>query len=194
VLSLRSFAKLDESEWKQADLHEGLNNTLILLSYRLQANSHRKAITISKDYGEFPLIYCNLAQLNQVFMNVLVHAIEAIDAKYRNETEHPKEHLEAPKISLHPEINTSNKESLICVKIKDNGVGISPQIKSRIFERFFTTKSTGKETGLGLAIARQIVTEQQGGTITCSSELGQGTELRISLPLHNIKSDSREIS
>lgn len=193
VLSLRSFAKLDESEWKQADLHDGLNNTLILLSHRLQANSHRKAITISKDYGELPLIYCNLAQLNQVFMNVLVNAIEAIDAKYRNETEYPKEHIERPKISLHTETNTRDKEPLICVKIKDNGVGISPQIKSRIFEQFFTTKSIGKGTGLGLAIARQIVTEKQGGTLTCSSELGQGTELIISLPLKNIKSDSIDL-
>ncbi|MDB9519916.1 HAMP domain-containing sensor histidine kinase [Roseofilum reptotaenium CS-1145] len=82
---------------------------------------------------------------------------------------------------------------MICVKIKDNGVGISPQIKSRIFEQFFTTKSIGKGTGLGLAIARQIVTEKQGGTLICSSELGQGTELMISLPLKNIKSDSIDL-
>jgi len=184
VVSLRSFCKLDETEWKRANLHDGLNNTLILLSHRLQANSHRPTIQICKDYGALPLIYCNLAQLNQVFMHLLVNAIEAIDAKYENEKSNLKDKLEAPQIHIFSQIQTLNKQELIHIKIKDNGLGICEEHKARIFEQFFTTKSTGKGTGMGLAIARQIVTEKHGGTITYSSDFGQGTEFIISIPVN----------
>ncbi|MEA5467251.1 sensor histidine kinase [Spirulina sp. 06S082] len=183
VVSLRSFSKLDESEWKTSDIHEDLNNTLTLLSYRLQANSYRERIKIDKNYGELPLIYCNPAQLNQVFMNLLVNALEAIDAKYWHEQDNVKDNLEPPQLIISTAIEMRNGEKFIGIHIQDNGVGIPEEIQPRIFEQFFTTKSTGKGTGLGLAIAHQIVTEKHGGAIACRSELGTGTEFIIFLPL-----------
>ncbi|MBP0018582.1 MAG: hybrid sensor histidine kinase/response regulator [Cyanobacteria bacterium SBLK] len=181
VVSLRSFSKLDEAEWKPADLHEGLNDTLTLLSYRLQANSHRERIKIGKNYGDLPLIYCNPAQLNQVFMNLLINALEAIDSKYWHDRDNIKNNLEPPQLNISTRMEVNHGEKLVCIQIQDNGVGIETEIQGRIFEQFFTTKSTGKGTGLGLAIARQIV-EKHEGILTCHSQLGQGSEFIVSLP------------
>lgn len=182
VISLRSFCKLDEAEWKSADIHEGLNNTLILLSYRLQTNPHRAKVKIEKNYGEVPLIYCNPAQLNQVFMNLLVNALEAIDRKYWHDPNSFKDNLDPPQLNISTSIDMNHDKPLIRIQIKDNGAGISEEIQPQIFEQFFTTKSTGKGTGLGLAIARQIIEEKHGGAIACESALGQGTEFIIFLP------------
>ncbi|MDJ1182290.1 sensor histidine kinase [Roseofilum casamattae] len=183
VVSLRSFVKLDEADWKKVDFHEGLENALILLCHRLQESPFRDKINTIKNYAELPLVACNPAQLNQVFMHLLVNAIDAINAKYWHEGSNSKPDLDPPQLTISTGIETQNSEPLLFLKIKDNGIGISEEIKPRIFDQFFTTKSTGKGTGLGLAIAYQVVAEQHGGTITCTSELGKGTEFAIALPL-----------
>ena len=185
VVSLRSFVKLDEADWKKVDFHEGLENALVLLCHRLQESPFREEINAIKNYAELPLVHCNPAQLNQVFMHLLINAIDAIDAKYWQDRDNAESHVEVepPQLTISTGIETQNSEPFLYLKIQDNGVGISEEIRPRIFEQFFTTKSTGKGTGLGLAIAHQVVTEQHGGTITCTSELGKGTEFAILLPL-----------
>jgi signal transduction histidine kinase len=188
VVSLRSFAKLDEAEWKVTDIHGDLNNTLTLLSHRLQKNSYREAIEISKNYGVLPLIYCNPAQINQVLMNVLVNAVDAIDLKYRSEQEthgskQGRENPEPPQLTVSTAIEESGLEKFVNIQIKDNGIGIAEGNKPLIFEQFFTTKSVGKGTGLGLSIAHQIITAQHRGTISFTSELGQGTTFGMTLPV-----------
>ncbi|NES65052.1 MAG: response regulator [Okeania sp. SIO2D1] len=184
VVSLRSFAKLDEAEWEFFNLHEGLKNTLILLSYRLQANSNRGAVKVVKNYGELPLVYCNPAQLNQVFMNLVVNAIEAIDEKHSNRELEEEAMLEfPPEIVISTALEIVDRENFACIHIADNGIGISETIQPQIFDQFFTTKSTGKGAGLGLAFAKQIVTEKHGGTITYTSELGKGTKFTIAIPI-----------
>ncbi|NEO84171.1 MAG: response regulator [Spirulina sp. SIO3F2] len=184
VASLRSFAKLDEAEWKTADINEGLNNTLTLLSHRLQANSYQDGIQLTKSYGDLPLIYCNPAQLNQVFMNILMNALDAIDFKYRSELENVElTQLDPPQLKISTAIEASDTGKVVCIQIEDNGIGIAEDIQSRIFEQFFTTKSVGKGAGLGMAIAHQIITEKHGGAINCTSERGQGTTFTITLPL-----------
>uniref|UniRef100_UPI0034272E9C sensor histidine kinase n=1 Tax=Okeania sp. SIO2F4 TaxID=2607790 RepID=UPI0034272E9C len=184
VVSLRSFAKLDEAEWKLSNLHEGLKDTLMLLSYRLQGNSCREAVKVVKNYGELPLVYCNPAQLNQVFMSLLMNAIEAIDEKHSNSAAAAEEAiLECPQIVISTASEIVDGKNLACIHVADNGIGIPETIQAQIFEQFFTTKSTGKGTGLGLAIAKQIVTEKHEGTITYTSELGKGTKFTIAIPI-----------
>ena len=182
VISLRSFSQLDRAEWKISDIHEGLENTLMLLSHRLESKPNRQEIKVIKNYGELPLISCNPAQLNQVFMHLLVNAIEAIEEKYANEKETVKADREAPQLTLDTAMEIRDREKLVCIQIADNGVGISQTVQPRIFEHFFTT-SKGKGKGLGLAIAHQIITEKHGGTITCDSQVGLGTTFTIALPI-----------
>ena len=183
VDSLRSFIRLDESEWKLTDLHESLDNTLELLTYRLQENARRGVIKVSKRYGELPSINCYPAQLNWVFMNLLLNGIDAIDARHKNNQGDIASNIEIPELTLSTRLETRDRKQWICLQIQDNGIGIPDDIQPRIFDQFFTTKSTRKGTGLGLAIAHQIITEKHGGTITCTSELGQGTAFKIALPL-----------
>lgn len=182
VISLRSFSQLDRAEWKISDIHEGLENTLMLLSHKLESKPNRQEIQVIKNYGELPLISCNPAQLNQVFMHLLVNAIEAIEEKYANDKETVKVDREAPQLTLDTAIEIRDREKLVCIQIADNGVGISQTVQPRIFEHFFTT-SKGKGKGLGLAIAHQIITEKHGGTITCDSQVGLGTTFTIALPI-----------
>ena len=183
VDSLRSFIKLDESEWKLTDLHESLDNTLELLTYRLQENARRGVVKVSKRYGGLPSINCYPAQLNWVFMNLLLNGIDAIDARHKNNQGDIASNIEIPELTLSTRLETRDCKQWICLQIQDNGIGIPDDIQPRIFDQFFTTKSTRKGTGLGLAIAHQIITEKHGGTITCTSELGQGTAFKIALPL-----------
>ena len=183
VVSLRSFAKLDETEWKLSNLHEGLKDTLMLLSYRLQGNSCREAIKVVKNYGELPLVYCNQAQLNQVFMSLLMNAIEALDEKHLNRAPEEEAILECPQIVISTTSKIVDRENLACIHVADNGIGIPETIQPQIFDQFFTTKSTGKGAGLGLAIVKQIITEKHGGTITYTSELGKGTKFTIAIPI-----------
>ncbi|WP_066382130.1 GAF domain-containing sensor histidine kinase [Anabaena sp. CA = ATCC 33047] len=175
VLSLRNFSRLDEAENKYVDIHEGINNTLLILQHRLKANAHFAGIEIMKNYGELPLIECYAGQMNQVFMNVLANAIDALE-------EHSTQNQ-----SIKSQINITTQfdpnQSRILIRIADNGPGMSPEVKKRIFDPFFTTKSVGKGTGLGLAISYQIVVEKHGGVLECVSEIGQGTEFWIEIPV-----------
>jgi len=165
VLSLRNFSRLDEANSKEVDIYEGIENTLLLLSHRLNPG-----IQLIKLYESLPLIECYPAQLNQLFMNILSNAIDELLA--HNE-------LSQPQIVIKTKIVENNK---IEVRIRDNGTGIAPEIKDKIFDPFFTTKPVGQGTGMGLAICYQVV-ERHRGKIEVISELGEGTEFVVTLPV-----------
>ncbi len=181
VRSLRIFSHSDEAEYKLVDLHQGIDSTLMLLSSRLKANHQRPAIEVVKEYGDLPLVECCAGQINQVFMNLLANAIDAIDEriesweKTRNNSPQPF----IPRIKIRTEI-TAN--STTAISISDNGLGMSQDVKNKIFDQFYTTKPVGKGTGLGLAIAYSIVVQKHKGTLTCNSKLGEGTEFVSVLP------------
>lgn len=164
VLSLRNFSRLDEAEVKDVDLHEGIDSTLLILH-----NRFKDKIELLKQYGSLPLVKCHPAQLNQVFMNLLSNAIDAL----LSYSEQPHK-----QIVIQTEVVSS---TTVIVKIRDNGPGIPPEIQNKIFDPFFTTKPIGSGTGLGLSICYQIV-EKHGGQISLNSQLGEGTEFAISIP------------
>ncbi|NET43486.1 ATP-binding sensor histidine kinase [Okeania sp. SIO2B3] len=178
--SLRIFSRTDTETKSSLDLHDGLDSTLLILKYRLKANQNRPGIETVKNYGDLPKVECYPGQLNQVFMNILANAIDALDeaSEGKNYTE-----IEANNNRITISTKLSTDKNMAVVKIADNGPGMSEQVRSKIFEQGFTTKGVGKGTGLGMAIARQIIVEKHGGTITCRSELEKGTEFIISLPL-----------
>ena len=167
VDSLRNFSRLDEAEHKPVDIHEGLENTILILQYKLKGKTGDLNVEIIKEYGELPLVECFAGQLNQVFMNILSNAIDAL-----------------PKTTMNPtiRIKTELVGDRVVIAIADNGVGITPDIQKRLFDPFFTTKPIGQGTGLGLAISYQIIVEKHRGTLQCFSELGKGTEFRIEIP------------
>ncbi|MBD2578033.1 MASE1 domain-containing protein [Oscillatoria sp. FACHB-1406] len=178
--SLGIFSRADTESKVLANLHDGLDSTLLILKYRLKANEDRPAIQVIKEYGDLPLVECFPGQLNQVFMNILANAIDALEESNagRSFTE----------IQPNPNcitIRTRAEEEDVTIAIADNGKGMSPELKARIFDQLFTTKRVGKGTGLGLAIARQIIEEKHGGQLKVRSEWGQGTEFSIQLPLTN---------
>lgn len=176
--SLRTFSRADSDHKIRANLHEGIDSTLLILKYRLKANERRPAIEVTQDYGDLPEIECLPGQLNQVFMNILANAIDALDDMNQGRS--------FAEIEANPnwiKIRTCVEGNQIQITIADNGPGISDSISAHIFDHLFTTKPTGKGTGLGLAIARQIVVEKHGGTIEVNSTEGQGTEFVIHLPL-----------
>ncbi|MTJ09410.1 GAF domain-containing protein [Anabaena sp. UHCC 0204] len=175
VLSLRNFSRLDEAENKSVDLHEGIDNTLLILQHRLKSHGSFSGIEIIKDYGKLPEIECYAGQMNQVFMNVISNAIDVLTCESETKIKF------SPTIRISTRVSTSNTHVL--VSIADNGAGMSQQVKQRIFDPFFTTKPVGKGTGLGLAISYQIVVEKHGGLMECISEPGQGTEFWIEIPL-----------
>ncbi|MEG3896529.1 MULTISPECIES: ATP-binding protein [unclassified Microcoleus] len=168
VLSLRNFSRLDEAQMKLVDIHEGIDNTLLILNSRL-----KHGIEVIKNYGELPEIECYPAQLNQVFMNILVNAIDALEESGNN---YKKSKI--PQILIQTQKLDSSQ---ILVRICDNGPGIPRAIQSKLFDPFFTTKEPGKGTGIGLAICYQIV-EKHRGTIEVISSLGGGAEFAIALP------------
>jgi signal transduction histidine kinase len=170
VLSLRNFSRLDESGMKGVDLHEGLESTLLILQHRFKASSKR--ITVNKNYADLPLVYCHAGQINQVFMNILANALDAID-----------EHLETqPDYFPELTIRTECLDVRVGVEIIDNGPGMPESVRQRLFDPFFTTKAIGKGTGLGLSISYQIVVETHQGRLECRSQPGQGTTFSIELP------------
>ncbi len=183
VLSLRNFSRIDESEQKAVDIHEGIESTLMILQHRIKATSDRPGINIIRDYGELPLVECYAGQLNQVFMNILsnsIDALESMDTLEAPETEEPKTpDQKALKITLRTE---ARPESIV-ISIADNGIGIPEEVKHRIFDPFFTTKEVGKGTGMGMAISYQLITEKHKGKIECFSDKGMGTEFIIEIPL-----------
>jgi predicted ATPase/signal transduction histidine kinase len=175
--SLRDFSRADTDYKKSCNLHSGIDSTLMILHHRLKANQHRPAIEIVRDYGNLPEIKCFPGQLNQVFMNILANAIDALEESNQGKT--------FSNIQAQPNqitIRTSIENNQLIITIADNGLGMPESVKSRIFDHLFTTKAVGKGTGLGLAIAQQIIVEKHGGTIVVESELGQGTEFMLHIP------------
>ncbi|MGB3765560.1 MAG: PAS domain-containing protein [Phormidesmis sp.] len=166
VSSLRTFSRKDEAEQKSVDIHQGLDSTLLILGNRLKAEAHRPAIRIVKDYADLPPIDCYAGQLNQVFMNILGNAVDALAG-----TENPE-----------IRISTALVDKQVEIVLSDNGEGISEDVRSRIFDPFFTTKPIGEGTGMGLSISYQIVTERHGGLISCESTPGEGTTFTIQIP------------
>jgi signal transduction histidine kinase len=170
VLSLRNFSRIDESEVKVVDIHEGIDSTLLILQHRLKGEAGEQSIQLVKDYGDLPLVECYPGQLNQVFMNILVNAIDAIEDN------------NSPGMIT---IKTSVIDNQwIEIAIKDNGTGIPEAIQGHIFNPFFTTKPIGKGTGMGMAISYKIITEKHGGKLTCISYLEMGTTMKILIPLY----------
>jgi signal transduction histidine kinase len=175
VLSLRNFSRTDETAFKPVNLHDGLESTLMILQHRLKASSDRPVIKIAKHYGDLPGVACAAGLVNQVFMNLLSNAIDALESAYQEQL------IQQPEI----QIWTERTPLAVLVRIIDNGTGIPEQVRERLFDPFFTTKPVGKGTGLGLSISHQIITEKHGGRLECHSTPGQGTEFRIWLPLQS---------
>jgi two-component system NtrC family sensor kinase len=173
VLSLRNFSRLDEAEMKPVDIHEGIDSTLLILRNRLKARPDFPEIKVIKDYGKLPEVECYASQLNQVFMNLLSNAIDALEDTSNSDRN------KTPTIRIH----TQKRENTICIIIGDNGPGIAECDQDRLFDAFFTTKPIGKGTGLGLAISYQIIVEKHGGTIRCESVKDEGTQFSIELPV-----------
>ena len=174
--SLRTFSRADTAHKVEANIHEGLNSTLMILRHRLKANDKYPEIQIIKEYGNIPKVKCYLGQLNQVFMNLLANAIDALEESNQG--------LNFAYLQAHPNqitIRTKVEGERVIISIADNGNGISEEVKNRIFDHLFTTKDVGQGTGLGLAIARQIVEEKHGGKLSCISALGEGTEFVIEI-------------
>jgi hypothetical protein len=188
VRSLRNFSRLDEAQMKSVNLHEGIESTLLVLQNRLKAIPGRP-IEIIKNYGNIPEIECYAGQLNQVFMNLLSNAIDALEnqpepRRISIKTEvaiDPPQNLELPNSPTSSA--GTNSQPFVAIEIADNGPGISPADLQRLFDPFFTTKPVGKGTGLGLAISYQIVVEKHGGRLKCDSEPGRGAAFTIEIPL-----------
>jgi signal transduction histidine kinase len=178
--SLRTFYRGDTGDKVLANIHEGMDSTLTILQHRLKANNERPGIETIKDYGDIPPVKCYPGKLNQVFMNLLVNAIDSIEESNQGKS---FTEIEAAPNTIAIKTELSESEPSVVIKIKDNGKGISDEIKSKIFDQFFTTKSIGKGTGLGLSISRQIVEETHGGSLTCSSVEGEGSEFTIMIPI-----------
>ncbi len=185
VQSLRNFSRIDEADIKPVDIHDGLDSALLILSNRLKPKPDRPAIHLIKKYGSLPLVECYAVQINQVFMNVLTNAIDALEEAFVNNNLSPhggEEPVKCGQIRIVTEICPGEKA--VAVRIEDNGWGMTQTVRQKIFEPFFTTKPVGKGAGIGLAISHEIVVEQHGGKLTCNSAPGEGTELIIEIPLN----------
>lgn len=179
VQGLRNFSRLDEAELKPVNLHEGIENTLMILNHRLASAGQHPEIQILKQYSDLPLVTCYANQLNQVFMHLLSNAIDALSSQALQAT---------PDFSPWIRITTERVGTdRVQIKIADNGTGIPPEIQTRIFEPFYTTKPIGQGTGLGLAISYQIVTEQHQGQLSVVSSPGQGTEFIVEIPVNFLR-------
>ncbi|MBP0029119.1 ATP-binding protein [Roseofilum sp. Guam] len=171
VKSLRTFSRLDEAERKEVDIHEGIESTLMILQHRIKPNPDLGGIEIVKDYGDLPRVECYASQLNQVFMNVLANAIDALEDRVSSE--------QPGQITIVTQV-TENR--FLQIQIRDNGPGIDETTQDRLFDPFFTTKPVGKGTGLGLSISYQIVVNQHKGQLYYQSQLGEGTAFIIEIP------------
>ncbi|QIR40129.1 HAMP domain-containing protein [Tolypothrix sp. PCC 7910] len=181
VLSLRNFSRLDEAEMKSVNIHEGIESTLLILQHRLKSKPEFTEIEIIKEYGSLPVIECYVGQLNQVFMNILMNSIDALESQgQRCSIDRDKIATNTNTINIRTQIV---EQDWVRISIKDNGIGIREDVRSKIFDPFFTTKQVGEGTGLGLAVSYQIVVEKHKGYLRCISELGQGTEFQIEIPI-----------
>ncbi|MGB3639315.1 MAG: PAS domain S-box protein [Rivularia sp. (in: cyanobacteria)] len=172
VASLRNFSRMDEAQMKEVDIHEGIDSTLMILEHRIKAKHDRSRIEIIKYYSKLPQIECYPGQLNQVFMNILANALDALEEGIKDNN--------SPTICIRTELVGCKQ---VKISISDNGKGIPEKIKTRLFDPFFTTKPVGKGTGMGLSISYQIVVEKHCGSLECVSAPGKGTEFVITIPL-----------
>ncbi|MBD1905983.1 trifunctional serine/threonine-protein kinase/ATP-binding protein/sensor histidine kinase [Funiculus sociatus GB2-A5] len=179
--SLRTFSRADSDRPVPFNIHDGLDSTILILKHRLKANENRPAIEIVKEYGNLPLVECFPGQLNQVFMNILANAIDVLEEQSKGRSFSEIQSL-PNQIAIQTAVSEKGERALI--KIKDNGGGISDEVKQKIFDHLFTTKPVGQGTGLGLSIARQIVEEKHQGTLEVNSSLGYGSEFVISIPIN----------
>lgn len=186
VASMRTFSRLDESQYKQTDLVEGLESAVVMLQSRLQEGtlaSHSSELEIIRDYSKLPTVECNHGAVNQVFLHILTNAADAIRS-WQDVANASQNHADSDAQS--PQIRVSARqlnEQWVQVAIADNGPGISAPDLHHIFDPFFTTKSIGKGTGLGLSISHQIIVEQHKGRLQCQSEPGKGSTFTIDLPV-----------
>ncbi|MEH1919529.1 trifunctional serine/threonine-protein kinase/ATP-binding protein/sensor histidine kinase [Nostoc sp.] len=176
--SLRTFSRADKDYKVPFNIHDGIDSTILILKHRLKANEQRPLIEVVTNYGNLPQVECFPGQLNQVFMNLIANAIDALD-----ESNHGRSFEEVQANSNRITITTSVENHLVKIAIADNGKGMNESVKQKIFDHLFTTKAVGKGTGLGLAIARQIVEETHGGKLSFNSVLGEGTEFIIEIPV-----------
>ncbi len=170
-VSLRTFSRGDDTK-VLFNLHEGLNSTLMILQHRLKAVGQKPTVEVVKEYGELPLIKCYPGQINQVLMNLLANAIDALEEAWEKDGR-------LPRIRIQTEV--SNNSAI--VKIIDNGLGMTEDVQKRLFEPMYTTKAVGKGTGLGLSISQQIIEDKHAGKLSCCSILGKGTEFIIEIPV-----------
>jgi len=181
VISLRNFARLDEADCKSVNLHDGIDSTIVILQHRLKAQPNSSGIQIIRDYGELPDVECYPSQLNQVFMNLLSNAIDALES---STTHNPTITIRTSAIAKSlPERTTLGG---VTISIADNADGIPESIQTKLFDPFFTTKPVGKGTGLGLSISHQIITEKHQGKIEFYSTVGQGTEFAVQIPMKQV--------
>lgn len=190
VRSLQNFSRQQESQMKSVDIHEGIDSTLLILQNKLKSQCDRREIAILKDYGDLPRVQCYASQLNQVFLNILCNAIDALQEPALEDKKEPG--AIAIRTELSPEGSAAGCDRACClgltegnfvvISISDNGSGIPESARGRLFDPFFTTKPVGKGMGLGLAIAHQIVVQQHQGHLECISQLGKGTTFLISIP------------
>lgn len=179
VASLRTFSRMDEAEMKAVNIHDGIDSTLMILQHRLKAKHNHPEIPVIKEYANLPLVECYAGQLNQVFMNVLSNALDALEE--RDLQRSVDEMRQNPSIiSITTEMP---KPDRVIVRIADNGAGMTETVRNRLFDPFFTTKPVGKGTGMGLSISYQIVTDRHGGSLQCTSSPGNGAEFAIEIPL-----------
>jgi len=182
--SLRTFSRADSDRPVSFNIHDGLDSTLLILKHRLKASEFRPAIEVVKEYGKLPLVKCFPGQLNQVFMNVLANAIDALEESNKGRS---FREIKALPNQIMVQTNLSEDKNLVVIRIKDNGVGMANEVKENIFNHLFTTKPVGQGTGLGLSIAHQIVVEKHGGKLLVNSSLGQGSEFVISIPVGAVR-------
>ena len=178
VKSLQNFVRSDEAKVKPVDIHQGIDSTITLLQNRLISKSNLADIQIIKDYGNIPKVECYPGEINQVFMNILSNAIDAL-AEYKNSSEHHEIPNYTAWIKIQTEVSLKNQ---IRICISDNGCGMSEEVRSKIFDPFFTTKPVGSGTGLGLSASYQIIVEKHHGKLFCYSTAGKGTKFVIEIP------------
>ncbi|UBF25955.1 AAA family ATPase [Kovacikia minuta CCNUW1] len=201
ILGLRNFSRLDEAEMKPVDIHEGINSTLMILQHRLKAKPDCPAIEVIRAYGKLPKVECYAGQLNQVFMNILSNAIDALEevsgVRGQGSGEQEPEAIHNLQFTIHnlttphtphptPRIQISTEvteNQWAVIRIRDNGPGMPEEVQQKIFDPFFTTKSVGKGTGLGLSISYQIIVDKHRGKLTCNSTPGEGTEFVVEVPI-----------
>jgi signal transduction histidine kinase len=205
VRSLRTFSRLSEAEIKAVDIHEGLDSTLVILQHRLKPQPKRPEIQVIKEYGNVPKVECYAGQLNQVFMNLITNAIDAMEEQYWTQNASGDdlispnvptaaiEEIEVNPSTIRLSTEVINSDTVV-IRITDNGPGMTPQVKQRLFDPFFTTKPVGVGTGLGLSISYQIIVEKHGGQLHCFSEIGKGTEFVIQIPLRQLAEEPKAIA